>query len=393
MSIKVYFKKGKVNYKEKKLIEKLSSAISKKIEEDPTFAKDFQPARDYTELQNMVYKYCVDDVEFEEIKDTNVKDTVTKNQTESTSMFDNDDDSFVDPMNREEPIIRDYVLNNEFASSTTTQTPQTNFAEPMSFEESFAFPSDDTQNNQGGGNPSQQNGQGIQRQKGLQKQAPMNPEFDEMSNGRKRKSTKKFAKYIVSAVAMLQEKGFVWFATKEINEPKLLEYELTGEMDLSLLLSLDGGQEITIKEFFKSQCELANELAKIEQSKLDDLTDVLAEVMMEKGVAPTPQQELLLIGGSILAEQVLKMVAFNSQIKGVLNQLRSMKAESMPNTQATTPPPQPKPQPQKEEEPMTYATPVYEEQVYNVPPVETTTEGNFDDLEEMIINNPLETLE
>ena len=158
---------------------------------------------------------------------------------------------------------------------------------------------------------------------------------------------------------------------------------------------MENGQEITIKEFFKGQCLLANELAKIEKEKLDDFTDVLAEVMMEKGVAPTPQQELLLIGGSILAEQVLKMVAFNSQINGVLGQLRSMKAESMPNTQATrpTPPPQAPPQP-KEEEPMTYAQQEVKEQVYNAPqPTPEPIEGDFDELEAMIINNPLETIE
>jgi hypothetical protein len=70
-----------------------------------------------------------------------------------------------------------------------------------------------------------------------------------------------------------------------------------------------------------------------------------------------------------------------------------MKAESMPNTQATrpTPPPQPTPQP-KEEEPMTYPQQEVKEQVYNAPPPQPT-EGDFDELESMIINNPLETIE
>jgi hypothetical protein len=388
MSVKIYNKIGRINYKEKKLITKIQESIAKKLEENPSFT--FEPASNYNDLQNLYYKYCVDDVVFTEVKNSDTTGNAKENTEgkETKSFFDDDDDSFVDPMNREEPIIRDYVMNNEFGGGPATNTaPQTDFAEPMSFEESFKFPSEDDNE------PKNGNGATNKPQK-VNKPSPINPEFDEMSNGRKRKSTKKFAKYIVSAVAMLQEKGFVWFATKDINEPKLLEYELSGEMDLSLLLSLDGGQEVTIKEFFKGQCELANELAKIEQSKLDDLTDVLAEVMMEKGVAPTPQQELMLIGGSILAEQVLKMVAFNSQIKGVLNQLRSMKAESMPNTQTTTqapPPPQPKQQP-RQEEPMTYAPQDIEPQVYNepTPPI---VEGDFDELEQMILNNPIETLE
>lgn len=386
MSVKIYNKIGRINYKEKKLISKIQESIAKKLEENPSFT--FEPASNYNDLQNLYYKYCVDDVVFTEVKNsdsTSAKES--PKETETKSFFDDDDDSFVDPMNREEPIIRDYVMNNEFGGGPATSgAPQTDFAEPMSFEESFKFPSEDDND------PKNANGGNNKPQK-VNKPAPINPEFDEMTNGRKRKSTKKFAKYIVSAVAMLQEKGFVWFATKDINEPKLLEYELSGEMDLSLLLSLDDGQSVTIKEFFKGQCELANELAKIDKDKLDDFTDVLAEVMMEKGVAPTPQQELLLIGGSILAEQVLKMVAFNSQIKGVLNQLRSMKAESMPNTQATSQaPPPPKPQPK--EEPMTYTPQDVEPQVYNAPPPpQVPEEGNFDELEQMIINNPLETLE
>jgi hypothetical protein len=391
MSTKVYNKIGRINYKEKKLLSKVEEAIAKKMAENPSFS--FEPASNYTELQNLYYKYCVDDVVFEEVK-RGASDTEKETEaTETKSMFDNDDDSFVDPMNREEPIVRDYVMNNEFGGGASTSTNvQTEFGEPMSFEESFAFPSEEDVQKGANSNAGASNQGGGKPQKGLQKQAPMNPDFDDMSNGRKKKSTKKFAKYIVSAVAMLEERGFIWYATKDINEAKLLEYELADEMDLSLLLSLESGQEVTIKEFFKGQCLLANELAKIDKEKLDDFTEVLAEVMMEKGVAPTPQQELLLIGGSILAEQILKMVTFNSQINGVLSQLRSMKAESMPNAQATRPTPPPQPQP-KEEEPMTYAQQEVKEQVYNAPPPSQPVEGDFDELEAMIINNPLETIE
>jgi hypothetical protein len=391
MSTKVYNKIGRINYKEKKLLSKVEEAIAKKMAENPSFS--FEPASNYTELQNLYYKYCVDDVVFEEVK-RGASDTEKETEaTETKSMFDNDDDSFVDPMNREEPIVRDYVMNNEFGGGASTSTNvQTEFGEPMSFEESFAFPSEEDVQKDANSNMGASNQGGGKPQKGLQKQAPMNPDFDDMSNGRKKKSTKKFAKYIVSAVAMLEERGFIWYATKDINEAKLLEYELADEMDLSLLLSLESGQEVTIKEFFKGQCLLANELAKIDKEKLDDFTEVLAEVMMEKGVAPTPQQELLLIGGSILAEQILKMVTFNSQINGVLSQLRSMKAESMPNAQATRPTPPPPPQP-KDEEPMTYAQQEVKEQVYNAPPPSEPVEGDFDELEAMIINNPLETIE
>jgi hypothetical protein len=384
MALKIYSKLGKLNYKEKKLVSQLQEVFAKKLEENPSFT--IEPATNYNELQNMFYQYGVDDAKFEDIKPE--KGGKTESTKETSSPFD-DDDTFVDPMNREEPIVRDYVMNNEFGggASTSTTTQQTEFGEPMSFEESFQFPTEEPTENGGGqrGHATNQN-QNVEKRP---KQAPINPEFDEMSNGRKRKSTKKFAKYIVSAVAMLQERGFEWYATKDINEPKLLEYELNNEMDLSLLLSLEDGQNITVKQFFLSQCEVAKQLSKIDESKLQDLSEVLAEVMMEKGVAPTPQQELMLIGGSILAEQVLKMIAFNSQIKGVLNQLRDMNSGNKANT---PPPPQPQytpPQPERKEpepkpEPITYT----EEPVATQP-----QEGDFDELELMIINSPIETKE
>lgn len=386
MSIKIYNKLGRVNYKEKKLIKDLEEAIAKKVAENPSFT--IEPANNYNELQNLYYKHCVDDVAFVDVKTDKKEKIQTGDSGESIDI--EDDNTFVDPMNREEPIVRDYVTNNEFGGGKVggEGASRTEFAEPLTFEESFQFPEDNGGDTQSGGGASANRGErNNPKSDNKLKPTPINPEFDEMSNGRKRKSTKKFAKYIVSAVAMLQEKGFVWYATKDINEPKLMEYELTEEMDLSLLLSLEDGQEVTIKQFFKGQCELANELAKIDQSKLDDLSDVLAEVMLEKGVAPTPQQELMLIGGSILAEQVLKMIAFNSQIKGVLNQLRNIKTESAKQQ----PQPRYEPRPEPRPEPQAQAEAIVKEEPINVP--STEQEGNFDELESMILNNPIETKE
>jgi hypothetical protein len=389
MSKKIYTKLGRVNYKEKKLIKELEDFIVKKTAEDPSFT--IEPATNYNELQNLYYKYCVEDVPYQDVK-SGSKEKVETGDSGKSFPIDDDDDTFVDPMNREEPIVRDYVTNNEFGSSPNANpntSNQTEFGEPMSFEESFQFPDDNATQNGGGGatSPNRVDKNNPKSDNKL-KPTPINPDFDDMSNGRKKKSTKKFAKYIVSAVAMLQEKGFVWFATKDITEAKLMEYELSNEMDLSLLLSLEDGQEVTIKHFFRGQCDLAEQLAKIDQSKLDDLSDVLAEVMLEKGVAPTPQQELMLIGGSILAEQVLKMIAFNSQIKGVLSQLRNMNSESKQE-----PRPQPRPEPKYEPQPEPKQEPQPQESVAFVPTEKQPTEGDFDELELMILNNPIETKE
>ena len=145
-----------------------------------------------------------------------------------------------------------------------------------------------------------------------------------MSGEKKKRSTKKFAKYIVETVCMLSEKGFVWYANNEINENKLTEYEMSGEMDLSLLVSLEDGQEVTCKQFFQVQCAKAEQLCKIDEEEKADLAEALAEVLMEKGIGPTPTQELILISLKIFGSQAINLMALKSQTNSLLTQLRGM---------------------------------------------------------------------
>jgi hypothetical protein len=153
-----------------------------------------------------------------------------------------------------------------------------------------------------------------------------------MSSGKKRRSTKKFATYIVETVCMLAEKGFVWYANKDINESKLAEYEMSGEMDLSLLVTLEDGQEATVRQFFQGQTIRAEQLAKIDHEEKKDLAEVLAEVLLEKGIAPTASQELILIGLKIFGAQAIQLMALKSQTNTLLSQLRDMhSALSTPN--------------------------------------------------------------
>ena len=64
------------------------------------------------------------------------------------------------------------------------------------------------------------------KQNNTVKTPPVNPYFDDQSNALKKKQTKRFAKYITAFVCFALEKGYVWFATKDINEAKMIEYEL-----------------------------------------------------------------------------------------------------------------------------------------------------------------------
>ncbi|MEG7735986.1 hypothetical protein U2446_15120, partial [Listeria monocytogenes] len=72
---------------------------------------------------------------------------------------------------------------------------------------------------------------------------------------------------------MLAEKGITWWATKDINDAKIVEYELTGEYNLDMLVSLENGAEISIKGFFANQCKSAEQLAKFEPEEKQDIID------------------------------------------------------------------------------------------------------------------------
>lgn len=343
--MKIFLKKGSRNYKEKRLLEALEPIIKKRMAEEPDFGRRFVPANTYEELKALHDRYVPDDVEFEEIK-TKTNNTMTKSKLVEEDADDvynfgdetgfNDSD-FVDPFNRENPKVRDYVLSQDPLEEHTTRQEKPNpfqkFDEPTSFDEAFEIPEsvkigegkkvkdDDGEKEQGGS-------------RGSKSREPLNPNFDDMTAHKKKRSSKKFAKYIVETTTMLLEKGFVWYANKDITEAKLAEYELNGEIDLNLLLTLEDGQEATVKQFFQGQCAAAEQLLKITDEEKSDLADALAEVMMEKGFAPTPMQELMLATATIVGKQAITLMALKAQTNGLLSQLRSMNDPQQPRATA-----------------------------------------------------------
>jgi hypothetical protein len=367
MSIKVYVKKGAKNYKETRLVKKIEEAIAKKIQENPEFAQEFRPANNFSQLQSLYDQYCVEDTYYEDIpekqetqttyeehkqfrdssqqsmaKDTKETEEITaKSGNDDNNLYDDDNDSFIDPLNREEPIVRDYVMSEEFPDNNVKQGPaRTSFDEPTSFRDSFEIPDDTNDAKPTGNNTGVSNNQ-PKAKKDKPVSEPVNPNWDDMNNGKKKKSTRKFAKYIVETVCMLTEKGFVWYANKDINDAKLAEYELNDEMDLSLLVTLEEGQQLTVKQFFQMQCMKAEQLAKIEPEEKADLAEALAEVLLEKGVGPTPTQELMLIALKIFGGQVVNLISLKSQTNSLLSQLRAMKEEQGGARTSYVPPPQP----------------------------------------------------
>jgi hypothetical protein len=360
MNIKVYNRRGRRNYKEIRLVSELEKELEKRLVDEPRLALSFKPADTFEELQAMHTQYVARDAEFEEIKTPKNQENMAKRNSENIENElvedidleiddSQDDNSFIDPFNRQEPTTYDYTNDGGFAKdSTPKNTGQTDFAEPLSFDEAFEIPEDGenedpVENQKSSKKPDQEKTQKRQ----AKKEDPWNPAFDEMSNGTQKKSTKKFAKYIVEAVCAVAEKGFTWWANKDINDAKLAEYELNDEMNLNILVSLENGQEVTVKRFFQTLCLSAEELSKFSDEEKKDLTEVLSAVLLEKGIAPTTSQEAMMVAGGILIKKFAMLLSLKSQSSSLLAQLRVMNT-NQPQYQPEPQYQQPQPQPQNE---------------------------------------------
>jgi hypothetical protein len=342
---KIYLKKGNLNYKERKLIQAIEKAIEEK-------GLNLRPANNFAELQGLYDTHVGEVVEFTEMpKDSSGKKPASAEGNEGTSNEESHkafresakesvqkpaDSAIVDvidPFNSEEPLVRDYVLDGGFKDPNDSQQPtKTVFEEPQSFDSSFKMPDDDDdKKSSGGGNKGGGGFGGSDKKKSEpknEKAPPLNPNFDDMSTAKKKKSTKKMAKAIVEGVCKLAEFGCVWWVTKDITADKVAQYEIEDTIDLQMLLSLDENQQVTVKDWFAIQVKNANDLLKITQPEKDELAESLYEVMLEKGIAPTPMQELIINAVStIIIGLGVKAFAMQQQISGVLGQLMTVRAE------------------------------------------------------------------
>lgn len=333
----IYQKRGNLNFKERKMISEINEVLAK----NPDFEQTLSPASTFDELKELHTKFVAEAVDFEEVP----KVSETQQQTSSKAPI-------IDPLNRDEPNVRDYVMDDKFDPFADFQKGnQSNFSEPTNFGQAFDLPDEDElQNNRQSRGSS--NNQSRPNQSRPNQSRPQ-PVFSEDSAKDKRRS-KRFAKSIINTTCNLLEVGFVWYATKDINESKLAEYELTQEIDVNALLSLPDGSEVTIKEFFLSQLGDIAEASKISQEEREDLTDSLTEIFIEKNIQPSPAYEFGMTALSVLAKKGIQLYMISNQNNQILNQLREKNAlmreqnqqMSQPNTpqqEYTTPPP-PRPQ-------------------------------------------------
>jgi hypothetical protein len=311
----IYQKRGNLNFKERKLISEINSAIEK----NPDLASTIAPAIDFEELKQLHQKTVSDVVDFEEIVPEPVQKTAP----------------IIDPLNRDEPNVRDYVMDDKFDPFADFQkSSKSNFSEPTNYSQAFDLPDEDEM--RGGGQKREPN-QRNQSQRPSQRSQPISSGDD---SGKDKRRSKRFAKSVINTVCNLFEVGFVWYATKDINENKLAEYEVTGEIDVNALLSLPDGMEVTIKEFFLSQLGDIQVASKISKEKRDDLTESLTELFIEKNIQPSPNWEFALELGSVLAEQGIKLYMIANQNKQILDQLRERNAILKMEQEPQAPPPQ-----------------------------------------------------
>lgn len=342
MKLKLYNKLGKQNWKEKRFVEGITEKLLEQSQTDPSVLQNITPVNSIEELEAWYKKLTAQSVEFEEMPKES-------EQSKPNDMTDTEKKpKSPDPFNRQEPNVRDYVLKDNFSpDNDTSSNIKSQYSEPLNFDDAFHIPTDEeiaqTNNTQSNTRPSGGNNSGSNfntpRSSGG---------GDEVDPARARRRSKRFAKQIVEMTCMALEIGFVWYCSKDINENKLAEYELTGEMDLSLLLDMPDGDQMTVKEFFMQQLGGIVEDSKIEKEDREELTDALTEVFIERNIAPKPEWELALCGLAIAGKQTLKAVARSKQINGLIEQLKIQNAQMRQQPEQSyyeAPAPQPAPQP------------------------------------------------
>ncbi len=325
--MKIYSKKGVLNFQEKKLKKALEEHYAKHPE-------DFEGYETPTDVDNL--KAWHDKIT---IKDTPII-SETSNKDESSEDVGHDEflrqsresfereqqpDLFTakeDPMNRESPKIRNYVLDDGF-TDTNDKAGQVNssYAEPKSFRESFEIPDENKGTNDP---PKHGQGKNIYNSPPPPKKEGTTSDPDDKL---KRKSRKKFTRHAVNAVCALSGKGIVWYATKDITDAalaKAIAQDEISEQSLKLLVWLDNGTQGAVKTFFQQAIGDAQDLVNFTESEKQDLIDALDDFLEFKKIEISPGIELGAVFLGIMLDRALKAVVIKAKASSILEQLKDM---------------------------------------------------------------------
>lgn len=355
----VYLKKTGLGTEERKMVRDLGKFLKTKQKADATF--ELTPARNLSELKQYYIKYCTEEADIiSETKDVkketppdidddeslineskqekeeyeserqeykkNLHQTADIMAEQTTTTSSDPEKEFIDPLVRTNPVIRDYVQDDkmkrpEDKMSESQSNPSGTIAEPSNFDEAFKTTGSQGQKSTQSGQSSfglgadQKTNTGGPTKPQPKFHEPVNPANPDMAVSARNKKTKRYAKYIVEATAMLVEKGCIWWVTKDINDVKLAEYDLDKSMNLEVLFSMDGETNMTVREFFRMQCQIAEQSYKFTQEEKDELSEALYDVMIERGIAPTPMQHLMIVAVATIGSKGLTAFGQVMQIK------------------------------------------------------------------------------
>ncbi len=311
MTMKVYNKRGVHNYKEKKLEEALMGYFTK----NPDKYSGYTVPTTYEDLKAVHDHLCIESVDFTETKADKADNTEETHESfrDSLSPETEDQHNRPDPMNRDEPIIREYVKNDGFKEDAKEEKVSSNYDEPTSFRDSFEMP----ESSEGDG-PKEQ----IHTGAAPKAKATATPDPDAKL---KKKSKRKFTKYAVDAFCALSGRLMIFYATKDITDQKLEEYIANDEISrqsLEIIVALDNETRGTVRQFFQSQCLKAQQLAEFTNEEKEDLSDALDDFLEYKKVEINPTVNIAVIVAGMMLQRLLGVLEIKSTSRSVLEQLK-----------------------------------------------------------------------
>jgi hypothetical protein len=147
-----------------------------------------------------------------------------------------------------------------------------------------------------------------------------NPGWDDLTGKQKNASAEYLAETCINAYVMLNELGKKWCT---FDEAKMQSQALDGKFDFSILklsinLSEDGNENITIGEFFDSVNHQAEEIFVVSQEFKDQVKPILMEIFKKKGWGLTPEQRLIALVIEDGTPKVMLAFSIRSQFKQLI---------------------------------------------------------------------------
>ena len=315
MKLRIYNKRGNHNFREKRFIKEITERLTQQAQSDPKILESITPANTFEELEVWHKKLFAESVDFVEVNSPKTPSPEAEPTPEiNTDMAENENKPFIDPFNRQEPNVREYVLKDQFSpDGDANDKIKSSYGEPLNFDEAFGLPSDDDLNQQqrpARGGSSQSSGGGSSSSKSN----------SDMDPARAKRMSKRLAKQVVDITFACLEFGFVWYCSKDITPEKMQEYSDAG-IDVDFLLEMPDGMRLSVREYFMNQIGAITEASKFDKEDRDDMVEDLTEYFIEKDWKMSTGWNTALTLGTILVKKVMAAVQITASNNMIIAQL------------------------------------------------------------------------